>query len=610
MCVRCNRKTAQRLSTLVLAPALLLGQPSLPEISILDGAGAPHMSLATLMGVNSAQADEAKAALSSSEDATKWTCPMHPHYIADEFGTCPICGMDLVKLETGGQQFDAEAEESRTVITIAPEVIQNMGVRLGKAETSNFGRSVRSFGIVRENERLQTEITARVEGWVEKLHVTAVGDEVKAGTTLFELYAPQLVVSQNDYLTAGADSQLEGRGFAQLRSYGVQPRTIDLIKKQKKPLQLVPFYAERDGVISRLELRQGSYTKRGMILAMIQDYSSVWLQVSVAEKDLGFISKETPATVTFPNLSGRTVEGKVDYIYPTIDTKTRTGQVRLVIDNPDGKIRPGTYADVSFAVDAEDRIAVPSESVLKSGDGKYVVVSLGEGRFEPRAVETGLISNRWTEVTRGVQQGEDIVVSGQFLLDSESALRDSFRKLQRLQLPLSLLKLDKNQFAMIDHFVDAAIYIHEALVDGYDLEASYLDPAISVRDFMWPRFKNTKLAFVLNDAAKALEEAKQAKTESEVQAALAELTTALKGWMLEGAPKHYESRKVALFADKESGRIWVQLKGKAINPYSRGEAEIIAWPNVRPDENPEEDKSAKAARLGAEAGSADENNVE
>ncbi len=606
MCARCKRKTAQRLSTLMLAPALLLGQPSFPEIKAGNNVGAPFISFESVLGVGSAQAEEAKATPSKDEGTTKWTCPMHPHYIADEFGTCPICGMDLVKLQTDGQGFNAEAAESRTIITVAPEVIQNMGVRLGKAEISSFGRSVRSFGIVRANERLQTEITARVEGWVEKLHVTAVGDEVKAGTTLFELYAPQLVVSQNDYLSAGANGQVKNRGFAQLRSYGVQPRTIELIKKQKEPLQRVPFYAERGGVVSKLELRQGSYTKRGMMLAMIQDYSSVWLQVSVAEKDLGFISKETPAKVTFPNLSGRTVEGKVDYIYPTIDTKTRTGQVRLVIENPDGKIRPGTYADVSFVVGAEDRTAVPTESVLKSGEGKYVVVSLGEGRFEPRSVETGLISDRWTEVTKGIQGGEDIVVSGQFLLDSESALRESFHKLQRLQLPLSLLKLDKNQFAMIDHFVDAAIYIHEALVDGYDLEKAYLDPAISVRDFMWPRFKNTKLSFVLNDAAKALEEAKKAKSESEVQAALAKLTTALKTWMLEGAPKHYQSRKVALFDDKETGRTWVQLKGKAINPYSRGGADPIAWPEVGPGEG----EPAKAAQLGAKADGADKNNVE
>jgi Cu(I)/Ag(I) efflux system membrane fusion protein len=519
---------------------------------------------------------------------------MHPHYIADEFGACPICGMDLVKLETGGQDFNAEAAATRTVITIAPEVIQNMGVRLGRAERSRFGRNVRSFGIVRENERLQSVITARVEGWVEKLHVTAVGDEVKAGDRLFELYAPQLVVSQNDFLTSGGARGEQGRGLAQLRALGVQPKTIDMIKRLKEPMQLVPFYAEQDGVVAKLALKQGSYTKRGMLLAMIQSYSSVWLQVSVAEKDLGFITEATPATVTFPNLSGRAARGKVDYIYPTIDAKTRTGQVRLVIENTDGKIRPGSYADVAFEVDAKDRVAVPSEAVLRSGEGKHVVVSLGGGRFEPRLIETGLVDGRWTEVTKGVEQGEDIVVSGQFLLDSESALRESFQKLQRLQLSLSLLNLSKNQFAMIDHFVDAALYLHETLIDGFDPEPKFLDPAISVRGLMWPRFKHTKLAFVLNDSAEALRAAKRAKSESEVQAALARLVNALQGWMLEGAPDHYKARKVALFTDKASGRVWIQLQGKPLNPYSRGEAEAIAWPAGKAAKPEPSDKAAKA----------------
>ncbi|MFY0609950.1 MAG: efflux RND transporter periplasmic adaptor subunit [Hyphomicrobiaceae bacterium] len=527
--------------------------------------------------MTAAQAEEAKASPAPIKKATKWTCPMHPHYIADEFGTCPICGMDLVKLETGGQELGAETAETRTIITVAPEVMQNMGVRLGKAERSRFGRSVRSFGIVHENERLQTEMTARVEGWVEKLHVTAVGDEVKAGDKLFELFSPRLIVSQNDLLTNGVRESSQ-RGMTQLRSFGVQPRAIDIIKRQKKPLQVIPFFAERDGVVAKLALKQGSYTKRGMMLVMIQNYSSVWLKVSVAEKDLGFISKATKAKVAFPNLSGRTVTGNVDYIYPTIDTQTRTGQVRLVIDNPDGKIRPGSYADVVFEVSAEDRLAIPSEAVLQNGEGKFVVVSLGEGRFEPRLIETGLVSGRWTEATKGVKAGESIVVSGQFMLDSESALRESFTKLKRLQLPLSLLKLTKNQFAMVDHFVDAAIYLHETLIDGYDPEPKFLDPAISVRDMMWPRFKNTKLAFVIDDATKALREAQAAKSETEVQSALARLTTALKVWMMEGAPKHYQARKVALHKDLKSERVWFQLRGKPLNPYSRGKSEPIALP--------------------------------
>jgi len=250
--------------------------PAVVLVSQLGSVGQQATQKSSIFGrlslISAAQAQEAKASPAPIKKSTKWTCPMHPHYIADEFGTCPICGMDLVKLETGSQELGAEAAETRAIITVAPEVMQNMGVRLGKAERSRFGRSVRSYGIVHENERLQTEMTARVEGWVEKLHVTAVGDEVKAGDKLFELYSPRLIVSQNDLLTNGVRGSRQ-RGMIQLRSFGVQPRAIDIIKRQKKPLQVIPFFAEQDGVISKLALKQGSYTKRGNILATIQSYS-------------------------------------------------------------------------------------------------------------------------------------------------------------------------------------------------------------------------------------------------------------------------------------------------------------------------------------------------
>jgi Cu(I)/Ag(I) efflux system membrane fusion protein len=525
---------------------------------------------------------------------------MHPHYIADEFGTCPICGMDLVKLETGADPMNNASAESRTVVTVAPEVMQNMGVRLAKAEDSQFGRAIRSFGIVTENERQQLEITSRVEGWIEDLKITAVGDQVKEGDLLFRLYSPQLVISQNDYIKPGT-SDLAGRGLAQLRALGVQDKTIEQMKGLKQPMEFVPFYADRDGTVSELNLRQGAYVQRGMMMAKIQSYATVWLIVGVAEKDLGFISAETSAKVSFPSLPGREVTAKVDYVYPTVDTKTRTGQVRLVIDNPDGLIRPGSYADVSFEVGVEQRVAVPSESILKSGEGRYVVVSLGQGRFEPRAIEAGLVSGPWTEVKSGVKAGEDIVVSGQFLLDSESALRESFRKLERLQLPLSLVKLDDNQFAMIDHMVDAALYLHEALIDGYDPDPKFLDPAISIRDLMWPRFKDTKLAFVLEDAASALREAQKARAISETETALAKLVTALRPWLMDGAPDHYREKKVALFKEQDGKRLWLQKEGKPLNPYGSGAGEQIPWPETENPSTADVRGGAQSERLASKA---------
>lgn len=579
MCKAHTRRSKRRAAVLALTPVLITAQPLANSIATLISQTQRDADT-EVVRTSSALLPQAYAATDKDEGkSTKWTCPMHPHYIADEFGACPICGMDLVKLETGDAPAPGSTQsEKRTVITIAPEVVQNMGVRLAPAESSRFGRLVRSFGIVEANERLQTDITARVEGWVEKLNVTAVGDEVEKDSLLFELYSPQLIVSQNDYLRSRGSRDSTNRGLNQLRSFGVQPKALDQIKGLKRPMERVPFFADRKGTVSELHLRQGTYVKRGMMLAKIQDYSMVWLMVSVAEKDLGFVTKKTPATVTFPNLPGRTVKAKVDYIYPTIDSKTRTGQVRLVLENKDGLLRPGSYADVSLEVGSEQRIAVPSEAVLKNGEGRFVVVSLGQGRFEPRVIETGLTSGRWTEIKQGVSTGENIVVSGQFLLDSESALRESFRKLQKLQLPLSLLKLDKTQFAMIDHVVDAALYLHEALIDGYDVEPKFIEPAISIRDLMWPGFKNTQLAYVLNDTNAALQEAQKAKSESEIRTALAKLSAGLRPWLLSGAPEHYREKKVGLFKEADGKRVWLQLEGDPANPYGDGNANQVPWP--------------------------------
>jgi Cu(I)/Ag(I) efflux system membrane fusion protein len=536
------------------------------------GLGALTLPFAGVMAVHAQ--NEATAGNSADKTGSvKWTCPMHPHYIADSFGACPICGMDLVKLESGGNDLDATAAPKRAAITISPEVIQNIGIRLGKVEKSRFGRQVRSYGIIYENERLLTEITARIEGWIESLAVTAAGDQVKRGTLLFKLYSPQLVISQNDYLGGRRGQGTEDAGIAQLRGFGVQQQAIELIARERRPLQNVPFFAERDGTVSELNVRQGSYVRRGMTIAKIQDYSTVWLRAGVAEKDLGFISRDTPASVKFPNLPGRQANAKVDYIYPTIDGRTRTGQVRLVIDNSDGTIRPGSYADVSFEVHASHRLAVPSEAILANGQGRFVIVSLGQGRFEPRKVETGLTSNAWTEVLKGLSAGEDIVVSGQFLIDSESALRESFRKLERMQLPLSLLKLDRNEQAMMDHLIDAALYMHEALVDGFDTDPKFLEPAISIRQLLWEKYKDTRLSFVLNDATAALKEAQKSTSQSERQAALARLVQTLRQWVLVGAPDHYKSKKLMVYREEmEPSRLWLQRAGPVLNPYGRGKA--------------------------------------
>lgn len=515
-----------------------------------------------------------------SKASEKWTCPMHPHYIADEFGSCPICGMDLVKAKSMAPDKGMTNDEGNGKrISVPAHMIQTMGVRMAPAEKARFGRLVSSYGIVKANIRLLTEISARVEGWVEKLQVTAIGDHVKQGDRLFELFSPELIVSQRDYLTGlKSGGALKQNITQRLLSFGVQEQVLTTLGSERKIMQQVPFYAERSGTVSELNVTSGTYVKRGMTIAKIQDYSNVWVIVNVAEKDIGFIEVGTPALVYFPNSTGAKIQTKVDYIYPEVDEKTRTGQIRLVIENKDGSLRPGTYADVVFETSLSQRLSVPSEAILKSGRGDHVVISLGKGQFITRKVEVGLVSGGRSEIISGVKNGESVVTSAQFLLDSESALNEAFAKFEQMKLPLSDVKLSKNQYAMVDHIVDAALYLHEQLVEGRDVDSKFLDPAISIRQILNGEFGTTKFGSILEGAEVALKNAQLARTKSEVQASLNELLKAISPWLLEGDPAHYEGLGLSLYQQTSNGWKWVQKAGEAKNPYGDGGAEIITWP--------------------------------
>jgi Cu(I)/Ag(I) efflux system membrane fusion protein len=368
----------------------------------------------------------------------KYTCPMHPHYISDEMGQCPICGMDLVTIELGNEEPDHEHQTDghdanmRAVVTIDPETIQNIGVRVEKASLSLFGDNVRSYGLVTENVRKSHVISGRVSGWIEDLKITAIGDKVKKGDLLFTLYSPDLISAQQDYIASIATG-IKGRinsSAKRLQSLGVGTKAIEQIKSDRKKLEYLPFYAEVDGIISHLMVNQGSYIKPGMQIATIQDYSSVWIDVSVAEKDLQFLQEGSKATASFPNLGDFKRTALIDYIYPTINPDSRTGKVRLVLENKNGSLRPGAYADVNFETNIDKRLSIPSEAILKSSEGDFVVIAKGEGKFQPQKVQTGISNKGQTEIIHGLKEGEAVVVSSQFLIDSESSLRESFRKMQ------------------------------------------------------------------------------------------------------------------------------------------------------------------------------------
>ncbi|MGE0409001.1 MAG: efflux RND transporter periplasmic adaptor subunit [Amphiplicatus sp.] len=429
----------------------------------------------TLAACSRNTGDDRPSSGQENAEQQQYICPMHPHYISDEDGTCPICGMDLVPVDSEGSGattksdsaprgkekilyykhpmglpdtspvpkkdsmgmdyipvYENEAAETAGTISVAPETIQTMGVQTAPITMANFGRTVRAYGAVEANTRLQSAISARVEGWVDGLAITAVGDEVRKGDLLFRLYSPDLIAAQQDFLAA-ARSGAEGRiasASRRLVSLGLQEQTIAALRQSGRAEERAPVYAIHDGIVSTLDVREGAFVKPGDRIAMLQGYSEIWVMTSVAEQDLGQIKAGQPVDVAFPNIPNADQQGLVDYIYPIIDPKTRTGQVRIVLVNRDNVLKPGAYADVSFTIDARARLAAPSEAILRDSRGAHVIVALGEGRFAPRPVVTGVVAKGLTEIVSGLEEDDEIVVSGQFLIDSESSLRESFRKMR------------------------------------------------------------------------------------------------------------------------------------------------------------------------------------
>lgn len=534
------------------------------------------------------------ALIPSEAHAAQYTCPMHPHYISDKPGTCPICAMDLVAIEGEKEEEKTNTSEGpkqsqRTAITISPETIQNIGVRMEPAELAYFGKNIRSYGLISENTRLTHEITGRVAGWVETLAITAIGDEVKQGDVLFTLYSPDLISAQQDYLAA-LNTKNAGRiqsSAQRLASMGVGKEVLTTLKKTRKKMDQVPFYATNPGVIQHLKVSQGSYITPGSHIAKIQNYQSVWVNVSVAAKDLQHIQRNTKATVKFPNLGNTEREAQVDYIYPTIDKSSRTGKIRLVLDNPNGELKPGAYADIIFETRVDKRLSVPSESILRSAEGDYVVIAKGAGRFQPQKVTRGIRSKGRTEILQGLNPGDNILVSSQFFIDSESSLRESFRKLQQSQTPFSLLEVNDDQLSKIDHLIDAALYLHKAETQGFDANPQQLTPALELTNQLIENYQGTKLQFVLEQAKQAITDAQAAITNSKRLQALANLVTALKPWVLEGKPAHYQSKGVKLFLDQHTGHYWLQLDEEMQDPYSNGQVVELEIPSQIHAEAPE-----------------------
>lgn len=370
-----------------------------------------------------------------------WVAPMDPAYIRDEPGQSPM-GMDLVPVyEEEGEKLPA------STIRIDPVTIQNMGVRTAVVRRKPISRSIRALGTVTYDEKRIHTVNTKFDGWIERLHVDFVGEEVRRGQPLFDIYSPELVTAQEEYLLAMEQvrslgdsayesvrenaSRLLAAARQRLRYWDMGPAQIERLEKNGSVRKTVTVHSPAAGVVIEKEAFEGHYVKAGMHQYEIADLSRVWVDVEVYEYELPFVKKGMPASMELSYLPGRDFEGEVLFVYPFLDPKTRTARLRLAFDNPERDLKPEMYANVTLrSAVADDAVVVPQEAVIDSGVRKLVFVDLGEGKFAPREVRLGVeTQDNGYQVLDGLEEGDRIVVSAQFMLDSESRLREAIQKM-------------------------------------------------------------------------------------------------------------------------------------------------------------------------------------
>jgi Cu(I)/Ag(I) efflux system membrane fusion protein/cobalt-zinc-cadmium efflux system membrane fusion protein len=375
-----------------------------------------------------------------------WVAPMDPTYIRDEPGKSPM-GMDLVPV----YEEEGEEKEPTSTIRIDPVTIQNMGVRVAQVQRKPLIKHIRTYGTVTYDETRIYTVNTKFNGWIERLYVDFEGTKVRKGQRLFDIYSLELVSAQEEYLLAlqqynslsnspypsikeGAERLLEA-SRTRLRYWDLTEGQIEKLGSSKKISKTLTIYSPATGVVIKKNAFAGHYVKAGEHQYEIADLSKVWVDVDIYEYELPWVRQGMVAEMELAYVPGKRFKGKVLYIYPYLEAKTRTGKLRLQFANPDYQLKPDMYANIYLKSSiAEDSIVIPQEAVIDSGVRKVVFVALGKGKFQPREVKLGLEGNNDEyQVLSGLREGEKIVISAQFMLDSESRLREAIQKMLEAQ---------------------------------------------------------------------------------------------------------------------------------------------------------------------------------
>ncbi len=404
-----------------------------------------------------------------------YRCPMHPTVVSEHLGRCPVCDMDLVAVKSAADQrpsgerkaayWRAPMDPSYTsdrpgkspmgmdlipvyedelgsqgTVSIDPVTVQNIGVKTAFVERRPLRRTIRTVGRVDYDETRLTDVNTKVAGWVEKLHVDYTGQMVTKGQPLLEIFSPELVAAQEEYLTAldyrhrleatapsnvlqGARDLL-GASLKRLQYWDVTDGQIEELERNHEVTRTMTVHSPQQGIVVHKAVFGGQHIAQGQHLYRIAELSQVWVYADIYEYELPWVKEGQKAAVQLSYLPGRTFEGDVTYVYPFLEPETRTVKVRMSFPNPDLELKPEMYANVTIQSPvAEDALVVPVQAVIHSGERLVAVVSMGEGRFQPRQLEVGAEADGHYQVLAGLREGEKIVTSAQFLIDSESNLK-------------------------------------------------------------------------------------------------------------------------------------------------------------------------------------------
>ncbi|WP_323760646.1 efflux RND transporter periplasmic adaptor subunit [Maricaulis sp.] len=359
------------------------------------------------------------AASPDEREILYWVAPMDPNFRQDEPGRSPM-GMDLIPVYAGSEPTDD------STITISSAVENNIGVRTADVTRGRFAEDLATVGYVRPIDDLASVVDVRAQGWIEDLRIAAVGDVVEAGDLLFRMYSPEIVTAQSEFLQAVNVSRpgLVAAAGSRLRALGVNQAQIDSIAQRGTPQRLVDVYAPRTGVVLEMNVREGAHAHPSMVVMTIADLREVWVVADLFEDEAAAIEPGQSVHVQSRAQPGRTWHGQVEYLYPTVDPRSRSIPVRMRFANSDGALRPEAYVNVRIEASPRDNVlSVPFEAVIRTGQSERVVLALGDGRYRLAQVRTGAEVGGRVEILSGLSEDERVVVSSQFLIDSEASLQ-------------------------------------------------------------------------------------------------------------------------------------------------------------------------------------------